>query len=96
VWVEQKATGGPGQITLNLRIDNKIPQTVDMSTVTLRYWYQDEGWGSALGLSLLYVAIGHSNQGTVTLDKVVAVSPAVAGADQLSGAFIHRNACSTR
>jgi hypothetical protein len=52
-----------------------------MSTVTLRYWYQDEGLGTTLALSLLYVGIGYSNQGTVTLSKVVAVSPAVAGAD---------------
>jgi len=48
VWVVQKTAGDTGQITLDLRIDNKTPQSVDMSTVTLRYWYQDEGLGTAL------------------------------------------------
>jgi hypothetical protein len=81
VYVTGKTAGASGQISLSLRIDNRTSQSVDMSTVTLRYWYQDEGLGTTLALSLLYVGIGYSNQGTVTLSKVVAVSPAVAGAD---------------
>jgi formylglycine-generating enzyme required for sulfatase activity/photosystem II stability/assembly factor-like uncharacterized protein len=80
VWVADKTIGGTGQITLNLRIDNKTAQSVDMSTVTLRYWYQDEGLGTALLLAADYVSIGLSNQGTVT-GKAVAASPAVPGAD---------------
>jgi hypothetical protein len=52
-----------------------------MSTVTLRYWYQDEGLGTALSLAADYVSIGYSGQGQVTLREVVAVSPAVPGAD---------------
>jgi endo-1,4-beta-xylanase len=51
-----------------------------MSTVTLRYWYQDEGLGTSLVLATNYVSIGGSNQGTVT-GKAVAASPAVSGAD---------------
>ena len=81
VWVTQKTTGGTGQISLNFRIDNETSQIVDMSTVTLRYWYQDEGLGTALLLAANYVRIGYSNQGKVTLNEVVAVSPAVPGAN---------------
>ena len=85
VWVAQKPVGGSGtlggQITLSLRIDNKTAQTVDMSTVTLRYWYQDEGLGTALVLLANYVSIGYSGQGKVTgLIAVTNPSP-VAGAD---------------
>jgi len=81
VWVAQKTTGGTGQITLNLRIDNKTAQTVDTSTVTLRYWYQDEGLGTNLVLAANYVSIGYSNQGKVTSGTAVANPSPVAGAD---------------
>jgi hypothetical protein len=61
---------------------NKAATTVDMSTVTLRYWYQDDGWGTpTLSMNSDYVSIGYSNTGTVKLDGVFAASPAVAGAD---------------
>jgi hypothetical protein len=76
-----KTTGGSGQITLNLRIDNLSSQSVDMSTVTLRYWYQDEGLGTDVTLTTYYVRIGYSGGGTVNFGKIVAVSPAAAGAD---------------
>jgi hypothetical protein len=72
-------SGGTGQITLNLRIDNKTAATVDMSTVTLRYWYQDEGLGTTLVLSANYVSIGYSTAGKVD-GKAVAASGG-AGAD---------------
>jgi Cellulose binding domain len=81
VWVAQKTTGGTGQITLDLRIDNKTASTVDMSTMTLRYWYQDEGLGTNLVLSANYVSIGYSNQGKVTSGAAVANPSPVAGAD---------------
>jgi formylglycine-generating enzyme required for sulfatase activity/photosystem II stability/assembly factor-like uncharacterized protein len=81
VWVAQKTTGSTGQIGLNLRIDNKTAQSADMSAVTLRYWYQDEGLGTALSLSVMYASIGYSLQGRVILNKVVSVSPASPGAD---------------
>ncbi|MGC9983372.1 MAG: DUF4215 domain-containing protein [Polyangia bacterium] len=86
VWVAQKTTGGGmvtlgGQITLNLRIDNKTAETVDTSTVTLRYWYQDEGLGTALVLASNYVSIGYSNQGKVTGVTAIANPSPVAGAD---------------
>jgi hypothetical protein len=81
VWVLGKPTGGTGQIGLNVRIDNKTAQTVDMSTVTLRYWYQDEGLGTALVLSANYVSIGYSGQGKVTSGIAVANPSPVAGAD---------------
>ena len=80
VWVVGIAAS-TSVITLNLRIDNMASQSTDLSTVTLRYWYQDEGLGTALKVSDFYVSIGHSNTGRVTFDKVVAVSPAAAGAD---------------
>ena len=81
VFVLQKTAGSTGQISLNLRIDNKTVQSVDMSTVTLRYWYQDEGLGTTLLLAANYVSIGVSSLGKVTSAKVVAASPAVPGAD---------------
>jgi hypothetical protein len=51
-----------------------------MSTVTLRYWYKDEGLGTTLQFAGDYVSIGYSNQGTMT-GKAVAASPAATGAD---------------
>lgn len=80
VWVAQKTSGGTGQITLDLRIDNKTPSSVDLSTVTLRYWYKDEGLGTALVLATNYVSIGYSNQGTAA-GKAVAATPPATGAD---------------
>jgi len=81
VYLQQRVVGSAGQITLNLRIDNKTPQSVDMSTVTLRYWYQDEGLGTNLVLTADYVSLGMSNQGKVT-SGVAVVSPSpIAGAD---------------
>ena len=81
VWVAQKTTGATGQISLNLRIDNRTSQTVDMSTVTLRYWYQDEGLGTAVVVATNYVSIGYSNLGKVMGCTVVAAPSPVAGAD---------------
>jgi hypothetical protein len=80
VYVAEKITGETGEINLSLRIDNLTSQSVDMSSVTLRYWYQDEGLGTALMLTSLYVGIGYSNQGRVT-GEAVAASPPVPGAD---------------
>ena len=80
VWVGQKATGSTGQIALVLRIDNKTSASVDMSTTTLRYWYQDEGLGANLVFNSDYVSVGYSNQGTIS-GKAVAATPASAGAD---------------
>jgi hypothetical protein len=81
VYVTQKIASGPGQIAFRLRVDNKRPKPVDMSTVTLRYWYQDEGLGTSLVMVANYVSIGYSNLGKVTEGKAVAVSPSKAGAD---------------
>jgi endoglucanase len=81
VWVLGKPTGSTGQITLSLRIDNKTTQAVDMSTVTLRYWYQDEGLGTNLVLTPNSVSIGYSSQGKVTSGTAVANPSPVAGAD---------------
>ena len=81
VFVSQKITGGPGQIALSLRIDNKTAQSVDMTTVTLRYWYQDEGLGAAVVLATNYVSIGYSNTGKVTGGKAVANPSPAPGAD---------------
>lgn len=79
--VLQKATGSPGQMSLSLQISNSASQSVDMSTVTLRYWYQDEALGTA-ALEVDYASVGDSTdikakvQGTV-----VAASPPASGAD---------------
>ena len=68
MWVEG-ISGSTGQITLNVRIDNMTSQSVDLSTVTLRYWYKDEGLGTALKVSNYYVSIGHSNAGSVVFER---------------------------
>jgi hypothetical protein len=81
VYVAGKTSGNTGQIALNLRIDNKTAQSVDMSKVTLRYWYQDQGLGTALVLAADYVSIGYSNPGRVTAGRAVAAPSPVAGAD---------------
>jgi Cellulose binding domain. len=81
VYVTDKISGSIGQIALNLRIDNGTSERVDMSTVTLRYWYQDEGLGTNLVLAPNYVSIGMSNQGKVTSGTAVANPSPVAGAD---------------
>jgi hypothetical protein len=81
VYVVGKTSGDTGQIALNLRIDNKVAESVDVSTFTLRYWYQDEGLGTALVLSTDYVSIGYSNQGRVTAGRAVAAPSPGPGAD---------------
>jgi hypothetical protein len=81
VYVTGKIRGSRGAIRLSLRIDNRTTQRVDMSTVTLRYWYQDEGLGTDLVLSHDYVTIGHSNQGKVPSGIAVANPSPVTGAD---------------
>lgn len=81
VWVLKKPTQSTGQIGLDLRVDNKTSTSVDMSTVVLRYWYQDEGLGTALVLSANYVSIGYSTQGKVTSGTAVVAPSSVAGAD---------------
>jgi hypothetical protein len=67
-------TAGKGLITLDLRIDNKTDKPVDMSTVTLRYWYQEEALGTALTVASDYVSIGYSTLGKVVDGKAVASS----------------------
>ena len=73
---------------MDLRIDNKTSHPVDTSAVTLRYWYQDEGLGTALVLTRNYVSIGYSNQGEVTGGLAVANPSPVAGADHYLGLSI--------
>ena len=80
VWVDTKTGGSTGKIALTLRIDNKTASSVDMAAVTLRYWYQDEGLGTALVYANDYVKIGYSIAATAT-GKVVAAPSPVAGAD---------------
>jgi hypothetical protein len=65
---------------MDLRIDNKTTARADLSTVTLRYWYQEEGLGTALIFSSDYVSIGHSNAGKM-VGQVVTASPSAPGAD---------------
>lgn len=82
-YVVTKAAGSPGQISLSLQIANTTAQSVDMSTVTLRYWYQDEGLGTAgMVFEVDYASVGDSNAIKDKVQgKVVAASPPVAGAD---------------
>jgi len=70
-------TGGSGQLTLDVRIDNKSAQTVDLSGVTMRYWYTEESLGASVVLLSTFVGIGFSTQGRITDGKVVAYSSGV-------------------
>jgi len=79
-YMTMKTLGSSGQISLSLRIDNKTSQGVDMSTVTLRYWYQDEGLGTALTLDVDYASIGLSSRSQV-YGKAVVASSLAPGAD---------------
>jgi len=81
VWVLGIAGSTNGQISLNLRIDNMTSAGVDLSTVTLRYWYQDEASAlstTTLKLEVDYISLSGDN---VTGGKSVAASPSTAGAD---------------
>jgi hypothetical protein len=80
VWLNSPISGTTGSIKMDLRIDNKTPASADLSTVTLRYWYQEEGLGTAVTFGSDYVSIGHSNTGTM-IGQVVTVSPSALGAD---------------
>ncbi len=65
---------------LTIIVYNISPQAVDLSPFALRYWYQDEAFGTPLIQLTNYVSIGFSGQGTVAA-VAAAASPAVAGAD---------------
>jgi hypothetical protein len=80
VYLTQPTTGSTnGQIALDLRIDNPGSAAVDLATVTLRYWYKDDGWDTTnLTLEVDYRSDSSDN---VTSGKAVAVSPSSAGAD---------------
>jgi hypothetical protein len=81
-YVVDKFTSSTGQISLSLRVDNMTADSVDMSTVTLRYWYQDEGLGVGAGLEVDYASIGDSNAIKAQVHgTVVTASAPVAGAD---------------
>jgi fibro-slime domain-containing protein len=82
VYVVDKFTSSTGQISLSLRVDNMTADSVDMSTVTLRYWYQDEGLGVGAALELDFATVGISNAIRAQVHgTVVAASAPVAGAD---------------
>jgi hypothetical protein len=81
-YVVDKFTSSTGQISLSLRVDNMTADSVDMSTVTLRYWYQDEGLGVGAALEVDYASIGDSNAIKAQVHgTVVTASAPVAGAD---------------
>ncbi len=73
-------TSGNGAIILDVRIDNQTAQTADVSAVTMRYWYQDEGLGTTLVFDSNYVSIGYSTDGKVAAVKALKSSSG-AGAD---------------
>jgi hypothetical protein len=73
---------GDQALHLHVQIVNTASASQDLSNVTMRYWYVDDGWGSTqLVMENDYVSIGYSNQGTVTYGGSVAVTPAQSGAD---------------
>ena len=93
VWLNSPISGTTGSIKMDLRIDNKTPASADLSSVTLRYWYQDEGLGTALMFSSDFVSIGQSNAGTM-VGHVVTASPSAPGAtttlNSRSGGLLRR------
>ena len=76
VYVASKTSSDMGQTSFDLSIHNKSARRVDMSTVTLRYWYQDEGLGNARALATHYVS-----PGKVASVTAAAVPSPVSGAD---------------
>jgi hypothetical protein len=81
-YVVDKFTSSTGQISLSLRVDNMTADSVDMSTVTLRYWYQDEGLGVGAALEVDFASVGVSTAIKAQVrGSVVAASAPVAGAD---------------
>jgi hypothetical protein len=80
VYLTMRATGSTnGQISLDLRIDNQTTASVDLSTVTLRYWYQDDGWNTTT--LTIEVDYRSDTRDSVTGGKAVAAPRPTAGAD---------------
>jgi hypothetical protein len=73
-YVAQKLTGSAGQMGFAFTVNNTTDKSVDISGVTLRYWYQDEGLTSPM------VEIDYASIGKISGAAVAAPSPA-AGAD---------------
>jgi len=69
--------GNTGSIEFEMRVDNMASQSVDLSNVTIRYWYQDEGLGTILTFATYYISVS-----TVTFaGKAVAAQNLISGAD---------------
>lgn len=83
-YLAQKPSGSPNQLGLALQVVNSTSQPVDLTAVTLRYWYQDqgEGLGDSATLQIDDARIGDS---TSVKDKITGIAVAapspVAGAD---------------
>jgi hypothetical protein len=82
VNVTKPITGATGAITFNqIVIENRNAESADLSSVTMRYWYQDEGFSTSPELAVYYVSIGNAGGGKLADAKVATASPAAAGAD---------------
>jgi len=82
VYVVEKTTGATGQMGLNLRVINTTAQSIDMSAVTIRYWYQDEGLGVGAAFEVDYASVGDQLPIKEKMHgPVVLASPPAAGAD---------------
>jgi hypothetical protein len=83
-YLTQKPSGSSGQLGLALQVVNATSKSIDLSSVILRYWYQDkgEGLGETAALEIDDARVGDS---TSVKDKVTGIAVAdpspVTGAD---------------
>ena len=78
----QNGIAASNALQLHLEIINTSKTPQDLASVTMRYWYTDDGWANkTLVMQTDYVSIGHSNLGTASFVGSTAVSPAQTGAD---------------
>lgn len=76
------AIQGSENLSMTFDIVNTSSSTQDLSAVTMRYWYVDDGWASkSLTMDINNVRIGDNTPGTVTYNGSIPVNPAQAGAD---------------
>ncbi len=76
----QAIAASGSDIAFQIQIKNLSTVSVDLSTITLRYWYQDEGLSSSASFTSYYVEIGYTTPVTVT-GSINAAPVPVTGAD---------------
>ena len=85
VSLTKPVAGATGQISLFLIIENQGSAAADLTNVTLRYWYKDDGWDtSTLAIAVDYASLSGD---TVTGGKSVAAARSTAADHYLEFSF---------